>query len=215
MVKPSFCSWSGGKDSCLALYKAITQGYTVKYLLTMMAENGKNSRSHGLSGGLLFKQAESLKIKMVQQRSSWENYENVFISTVNNLKEHKIKHGIFGDIDTQAHLDWVIKICHITNIKYFEPLWKYQRENVIKEFLDAGFKGIIVACDVNKMGKNFLGREITTGLVNELYSLGIDAAGENGEYHTFVYDGPLFNGSIDFIKKEIIVRENYAFLELE
>jgi diphthine-ammonia ligase len=215
MTKSSFCSWSGGKDSCLALYKAVSQEYSIKYLLSMMSEEGDRSRSHGLSSGILFKQAESLKIKMIQKHSSWENYEYVFTSALEDFKKQHIEYGVFGDIDTQAHLDWVNKICNTTGMKYLEPLWKCKRENVIKDFLDAGFKGIIVSCDVIKMGKDFLGREITTGLVNELHSLGIDAAGENGEYHTFVYDGPLFNGSIDFIKKDIVVHGNYAFLELE
>jgi diphthine-ammonia ligase len=158
---------------------------------------------------------KTIILLLERQHSSWENYEYVFTSALENFKKQHIEYGVFGDIDTQAHLDWVDKICNTTGMKYLEPLWKCKRENVINEFLDAGFKGVIVACDANKMGKNFLGREITPGLVNELYSLGVDAAGEIGEYHTFVYDGPLFNVSINFIKKDIVVHGNYAFLDLE
>lgn len=215
MSKLSFCSWSGGKDSCLALYKAINQGYDVKYLLTMMAEQGNRSRSHGINSELLFKQSEKLKIKMVQKNTSWDDYENVFISTIEEFKKDKIEYGIFGDIDLQEHLDWIIKVCNKTNIRYFEPLWKYKRMDVIKELLDAGFKSIIVSCDSKKMGEKYLGKEITFDLVNELQSIGIDAAGENGEFHTFIYDGPIFSGKIKFNKKDIKENKNYLFLEIE
>jgi diphthine-ammonia ligase len=215
MSKSSFCSWSGGKDSCLALFKALNQGYDVKYLLTMMSEKGNTSRSHGISGRLLFEQADRLKIKMIQKHTSWEDYEKVFMEAVNNLKKRNILYGIFGDIDIQDHLKWVTRICETANIRYFEPLWKYKRMNIIKELIDAGFKAIIVSCDGKKMGKNYLGREITYELINELLSTGIDAAGENGEYHTFVYDGPIFSDRIEFSKKEISINDGYLFLKLE
>jgi diphthine-ammonia ligase len=215
MVKSSFCSWSGGKDSCMALYKAMNRGYNVEYLLTMMSDKVNTSRSHGISSGLLFEQADRLKIKMIQKRASWEDYESVFISAVNELRRKKIIHGIFGDIDTQAHLDWVAKISQTTHIRYFEPLWQSKREVVIKEFIDAGFKAIIVSCDSKKMDKKYLGREITYDLIDELLPTGIDAAGENGEYHTFVYDGPIFDGRINFSKKEIVINGGYLFLKLE
>ena len=127
MLKSSFCSWSGGKDSCLALFKAINQGYDVKYLLTMMSDKGNISRSHGINSKLLFEQSDRLEIKMIQKYTSWEDYENVFISTLNYFKKNNIEYGIFGDIDIQDHLDWVMKICNKTNMKYFEPLWKYKR----------------------------------------------------------------------------------------
>ena len=214
MLKSSFCSWSGGKDSCLSLYKAINQGYDVRFLLTMMSDIGNISRSHGISSKLLFDQSKSLEIKMIQKNSSWENYEDVFISALREIKQD-IEYGVFGDIDTQEHLNWVNKVCKINNIQYFEPLWKYNRLDVIKEFLDSGFKAIIVSCDGIKLGEKYLGKEITFELMNEFSSIGIDPAGENGEYHTFVYDGPIFKNKIEFTQKEIKKNNNYLFLEIE
>ena len=180
-----------------------------------MAEQGNRSRSHGLSSELLFKQSEKLNIKMIQKYTSWDDYESVFINTIKELKKNNVEYGIFGDIDLQVHLEWIIKICNKTGIQYFEPLWKYKRMNVIKELLEAGFRAIIVSCDSKKMDKKYLGKEIKFDLVNELQSIGIDAAGENGEFHTFIYDGPIFKSKVKFNKRGVVENKKYLFLEIE
>jgi uncharacterized protein (TIGR00290 family) len=214
MSKLSFCSWSGGKDSCLALYKAAGHGYEVKYLLTMMSEEG-GSRSHGISGGLLREQSEKLGMEMIQRRSSWENYEREFLDALGELKKKGVEHGVFGDIDTQEHLDWVSRACETAGMRYLEPLWKYDRMDVLREFLDAGFRALIVSCDGSRMSEKFLGRELSLELADELSSINVDAAGEYGEFHTFVYDGPLFNKRIEFKAGDVRRNNNYLFLEIE
>ncbi len=214
MPKQSFCSWSGGKDSCLALHKAIKQGYEVRYLLTMMSENG-GSRSHGIADKLLFEQAEKLNMEMIQRRASWEDYEKVFLNALGELKQKGVEHGVFGDIDTREHLDWVKRVCDMEKMRCLEPLWKKKRMQVVKEFIDAGFRAIIVSCDGSKMGEKYLGREITMELAQELASINIDGAGENGEYHSFVYDGPIFSERIEFKTKSIRRNNGYLFLEIE
>lgn len=215
MSNLSFSSWSGGKDSCLALYKAISRNYDVKYLLTMMSERGEGSRSHGINGRLLLEQSRQLNIEIIRKHTSWDDYEKTFLSIIKEFREKGIKNGIFGDIDLQEHLDWIIKVCNIAKIGYYEPLWKNKRTDVVKEFLGSGFKAIIVACDSLKMGEKYLGKDITYKLIDELCSINVDAAGENGEYHTFVYDGPIFKDRVEFIKKDILQKDNYLFLELQ
>lgn len=214
-TKLSFCSWSGGKDSCLALHKALNEGYDARYLLAMMSEKGDGSRSHGIPARLLLEQSAKMNIEMIQRRASWEDYEGVFLHTLKNLNDKGIEYGIFGDIDTQDHLDWVVRVCKTAGMRYLEPLWKYDRTDVLKEFLDAGFRAIIVSCDGNKMGESYLGKELTMELADELASINVDAAGENGEYHTFVYDGPIFRERIEFTTKSIRRNNGYLFLEIE
>ncbi|MBN1410891.1 MAG: diphthine--ammonia ligase [Spirochaetales bacterium] len=214
MPVKSFCSWSGGKDSCLALYKAMKQGYEAVCLLCMMIETGDRSRSHGISGRLLDAQSEALGIPMVRKSATWADYEKTFLSALAEFKNKGIECGIFGDMDVQAHLDWVANTCRTVGLQYFEPLWQCDRAKAVAEFIDTGFKAIIVSCNTGKMGEKYLGREISTALTNELVSTGVDAAGENGEYHTFVYDGPLFNNRIKFTPKEVKMKDGYAFLEL-
>lgn len=211
----SFCSWSGGKDSCLALHKALNEGYDARYLLTMMSEKGDGSRSHGIPERLLLAQSEKLDIEMVQRRAPWENYEREFLGALGELRKKGVEHGIFGDIDTKEHLDWVARVCKTAGMRYLEPLWKYNRMEVLRQFIDAGFRAIIVSCDGAKMGESYLGKELTMELADELASINVDAAGENGEYHTFVYDGPMFRERIEFKTKSIRSDNNYLFLEIE
>ena len=94
--RPFFCSWSGGKDSCLSLYFAVEEGGIPKRLLTMLIEGGKRSRSHGISAAILKQQAEALKIPLVTSPTTWAEYETNFVSMLKNFKEEGIEVGVFG-----------------------------------------------------------------------------------------------------------------------
>jgi len=214
MSGTAFCSWSGGKDSCLALYKALKEGCEARYLLTIMSEEG-GSRSHGISEGLLSEQSEKLGMEMIRRRASWDNYEKEFLGALRELKRKGVECGVFGDIDTQEHLDWVARVCKTAGMQYLEPLWKHDRTDVLREFIDAGFRAIIVSCDGNRMGEGYLGRDLTLGLADELRSINVDPAGEYGEYHSFVYDGPIFRERIEFKAGGVRRNKNYLFLEIE
>jgi uncharacterized protein (TIGR00290 family) len=210
----SFCSWSGGKDSCLALYRLISKGYHCNYLFTMLNETGNNSRSHSIPPSLLAKQAMSIGIPGKTAIASWNDYENVFIEQMRIFSAEGITHGIFGDIDLEPHKLWEEKVCSAHTIAAVLPLWKSNRRTIVEEFVDAGFKAIIVVINTNMMPAHFLGREIDKKLIEELESIGVDACGENGEYHSFVYDGPLFSSPVDFNKCSILKSDNYVFLDL-
>jgi len=106
---PFFCSWSGGKDSSLALYRAIKEGGKPCFLLTILTEDNQRSRSHGLLSGLIEKQALALGIPLIFRAASWENYEEAFTSAICALREQGIETGVFGDIDIEEHREWVIK----------------------------------------------------------------------------------------------------------
>lgn len=214
VLNRAFCSWSGGKDSALALYKALNNGYRIESLLTMMTETGDTSRSHGLSKAVLRKQSQRLNAAHVFKSALWEEYEAAFKSTVLDFKKSGITCGIFGDIDVEAHLDWVARICAETEIRYLEPLWGYERLKGIEEFLAAGFRAIIVACDKAKMGEKYLGKELTAQLAGQLAAIGVDAAGENGEYHTMVFDGPIFNSRVAFEITGMRESDGYLFLTI-
>lgn len=101
--RPFFCSWSGGKDSCLALYHAIQCGGVPKFLLTMMADERDRSRSHGLSKKLLEEQARQLGIPIIFRKASWDEYEKIFIEAIREFKAQGIGAGVFGDIDVEPN----------------------------------------------------------------------------------------------------------------
>ena len=154
-----FCSWSGGKDSCLSLYYALKQGGVPKRLIIMLIESGERSRSHGLSFNLLKKQSESLNITLSTYATSWEDYETNFITALKEMKESGIHIGVFGDIDIEDHKNWVKKVCNKTNILGYLPLWKKPRRKIVQEFIDCGFKAIVIAVKDKLLGKELLGRE--------------------------------------------------------
>ncbi|MFX0137456.1 MAG: diphthine--ammonia ligase [Candidatus Hodarchaeota archaeon] len=209
-----FCSWSGGKDSSLSLYHAIQMGGHPSYLLNMLREDGKRSRSHGLTLNSLQKQAKALGIPLVTRSTSWDDYEANFISALQEFREKGIEVGVFGDIDIEEHREWVERVCSYVKIKPCLPLWKRPRKELLRELLDLGFKATIVVIKEDKLDKKFLGKTIDKEVIAELESIGIDLSGESGEYHTIVTDGPIFSYPINLEKKEKKSKDGYWFLDI-
>ncbi len=210
-----FCSWSGGKDSCLSLYRTLNAGNTCVSLLTMIDETGGHSRSHGLPPKALEAQAESLGLPLRIAATSRACYETLFKEQAVRFKEEQTTHGVFGDIDIEHHREWVERICIESGIKAYLPLWKENRRGLVRQFIGAGFKAIIVVVNNEKIPRRFLGRTIDLGLVGELEAIGVDACGENGEFHSFVYDGPLFKKKLSVVQDACIEKDGYTFLPLE
>jgi diphthine-ammonia ligase len=215
MIKNSLCSWSGGKDSCFALMQAITLGYIPKVLLNVLNEEGKISRSHGIPYSILQQQADAAGLPVHLISSSWQEYEMHFTDALSLLKDqYQLTHAVFGDIDLQAHRDWEEKVCSAAGLTAVLPLWKQDRKALVMQMLETGIEAMIVSCN-ETMGERFIGQLITPSLVDELELLGIDACGENGEYHTLVLDCPLFSSRINVSVVEKLKHEGYWFGRLE
>jgi len=193
---PFVCSWSGGKDSCLALYRALKAGARPAFLLTILQEDGTRSRSHGLEPGVLQAQALSLEIPLVTRNASWSDYEAVFSATLQELKAAGVKAGVFGDIDLEDHRLWEEKVCGAAGIEACLPLWKTPRQALLDEFLTCGFEALIVVVNGEKLAGAYLGRTLNRELLREFERLGIDPSGEEGEYHTVVTSGPIFSAPL-------------------
>ena len=211
----AFCCWSGGKESALSLYKAKKSGLNISYLVNMISEDGKHSRSHGINSICLSLQSEAIGIPVVQRRTSWENYEGEFKRVVLDLKDRGIGIGVFGDVDLQEHRDWIERVCRETEIKPILPLWNERREKLLDEFIRACFRAIIVTTQADFLGKEWLGRQINKELVSDLKVIrNIDLCGENGEYHTFVYDGPIFKKAVKFVSDRKVLKDKHWFLKI-
>ncbi|MBN1813584.1 MAG: diphthine--ammonia ligase [Anaerolineae bacterium] len=208
------CSWSGGKDSCLALYRAVTAGAEPRMLLSMLREDGVRSRSHGLSCEVLRAQADSLGIPLVTKTAPWSDYESVFIAALQGLKATGIEAGVFGDIDIEEHRLWEEKVCGAVGIEAYLPLWKGSRLALLGEFLMLGFEATIVVVNSEKLDQAYLGRVVDLDLVCEFASLGIDPSGEEGEYHTVVTNGPIFSEPVWLETGEQMLHEGYWFLDV-
>jgi diphthine-ammonia ligase len=215
MNRNALCSWSGGKDSCFALLQAIQQGYTPKVLLNVLNEEGKISRSHGIPAAILQMQAAAAELPVHLISSSWQEYESHFTNALVELKDqYQLNLAVFGDIDLQEHRDWEEKVCAHAGLTAVLPLWKQDRKHLVMQMIEAGIEAIIVSCN-ETMGERFIGKPITTYLVQELEAMGIDPCGENGEYHTLVLDCPLFTGRINVAVMQKLKHANYWFALLE
>jgi diphthine-ammonia ligase len=211
-----FASWSGGKDGCLAAYRAKTGGRDIHYLLNMVTEDGRRSCSHGISAAVIKKQAEALGIPIAQRPTTHETYEAVFVKTLQELKREGINGGVFGDIDFNPHREWIERICQQADIVPYLPLWLEKQSALMEEFIDAGFKAVVVAVKADLLSEEVLGKTVDKEFMSYLTGLnkGITPCGEAGEYHTLVIDGPLFQKQLDITESEKVSRGDHHFLEI-
>jgi uncharacterized protein (TIGR00290 family) len=215
-MNQAFASWSGGKDCCLALYRAKAEGLNIRYFFNMVSEDGKRSRSHGIRAAVIKKQAEALGIPILQQPTVDEAYEAVFTKALQGFKRQGIEFGVFGDIDFNEHREWIERVCKAAAITPRLPLWLEDQSKLMEEFIAAGFKAVVVAVKADLLGKEFLGRIVDKKFLADIAALdkGITPCGEAGEFHTLVVDGPIFKKRLDLTKTEIVSRGEHHFLEI-
>jgi diphthine-ammonia ligase len=207
-------SFSGGKDSTLSLYRMIKDGYKVIGLVVTF--DGQNdSCFHKIPKEILKSVSEELEIPIIEvDCSNGKIYEEEFEKALKKSKDMGAEICVFGDIDIEAHKKWCLDRCDGADITGKFPLWQEDRESLTNEFIDYGFKAIIKKVNLNALGEDFLGKELNKEVVNNVKELGCDPSGENGEYHTLVFDGPIFKQGVKFniINKEII--GEFAYLNI-
>lgn len=211
-------SWSGGKDSCLAYWKASLEGYDIRFLLNTYREDSGRVAFHGVRAELIRRQAEALGKTLIQWRVGNDNYEEMFLEALSELKTKGVEVVIFGDIDVVQNREWCERVTNKVGLKAVFPLWDIDQKRIMQEFIGAGFKAIIVALDSKFLARNDLGRMLDQAWlvrIEDLRKLTSDVpityCGENGEYHTFVFGGPCFKSDIK-IKTGISVERNGYWL---
>jgi len=202
-------SWSGGKDSCLACYRAIKNGIKVSHLVHFVRENNL----HGVSADLIRLQAELTGIPIIQREIISENFEDGFKETVKEIKG--IKGMVFGDIYLEEHRTWIERVCGDLSIRAHFPVWGVDTRELFNIFIDEGFEAIVVSARQGIIEKEWIGRRVDREFLNYLINKSVDACGENGEYHTFVIAGPLFKGRINITDTEVFERDNHWFLDIK
>jgi uncharacterized protein (TIGR00290 family) len=207
----AFMNWSGGKDSSLALYHILNnKNFSVEKLLTTVNNKYKRISMHGVREELLQQQAAALQIPLqkiiLDDQPSMNDYEMQMTEVLKQLKDEKFTHSIFGDIfleDLKTYRESQLAKLKLSAVF---PLWKKDTTKLIREFIDLGFKTIIVCVNEKYLDKSFCGRIIDEKFLEDLPP-NVDACGENGEFHTFVFDGPIFKSPIEFTKGEIIYKQ--------
>lgn len=208
-------SFSGGKDSILALYRMIKKGFKPVALITTIKKAENKSWTHGLSEELLNKVSISIGIPLLKVECDVNEYEEQFEKALEYSKSMGASICAFGDIDIEVHRKWDTDRCVNSGLKAEFPLWKEDREKLVYEFIDSGFKTVINKVNLQHMGEEFLGEILTKEVIENIKDTGSDVCGENGEYHTFVIDGPLFKNPIHFDKKEIVLENGYGYLNIK
>ena len=204
-------SWSGGKDSCLAVYLAMQRGIRVSRLVHFDRPNNL----HGVDSAMIRLQAVLARIPLIQKNIQSNDFEREFKETVNELKRQGVGGMIFGDIFLEPHKEWVDRTCSELGIIAEEPLWGRKSEDIIKEFLGLEFETIIASGDRKLIDKKFIGKKMDDAFIDYLRSRRLDVCGENGEFHTFVTGGPLFRGHIEITRSDVTERDGFWFLDVK
>jgi uncharacterized protein (TIGR00290 family) len=208
-MKPrALFNWSSGKDSALALYKILKEDkFEVACLLTSINEEYQRISMHGVHVSLLEQQASSIGLPLIKmeipKEPSMDQYRDIMNKTMTDIKSQGITHSIFGDIFLEDLRKYRENQLMDIEMEAVFPLWKKDTTHLINEFLELGFKTIVTCVNETYLDKSFAGRIIDESFIRDLPK-NVDPCGENGEFHTFTFDGPIFKNSIQFEVGEIV-----------
>ena len=205
-------SWSGGKDSALALREVLTNGeFEIAALLTTVTEDYDRISMHGVRRTLLERQADSLgfplEIVPISKNSSNEEYEANMRRVLTKHLATGVSSVAIGDVLLEDVRQYRESNLAKIGMKGIFPLWRRDTRELVYTFIDLGFKAIITCVDSQALSKENAGRALDRQFVDEL-APSVDPCGENGEYHSFVYDGPIFREPIRHTVGEVVLRDD-------
>ncbi len=228
-MRNAYLNWSSGKDSALALYKALQSGsYDVQTLFTIIKKENSRIAMHEIGIDLLKRQAESIGIPLTVLEfdcaAPAEEYKQSMALQMKKFKEKMIDTAIFGDLYLRDVRMQRIINCGRQNMQAVFPLWNSDPNELLKEFISLGFRSIVTCVDGSVLDESLVGRNIDESFLRDLPD-GVDICGENGEYHSFVFDGPIFKWpvefkigrrySIDYFNETSKQKNRYWYLEIE
>jgi len=212
-------SWSGGKDSALALHGIGVQGdFEVAALLTTVTEEYGRVSMHGIRRILLEQQAESLGYPLepvlVSRKASNEEWESRIQEVLEKHREQGVTAVVFGDIFLEDLRTYREENLDRVGLRGVFPLWKRETVELARDFIGLGFRAVVTCVDTEALNREFSGREYDSRFVTELPAV-VDPCGENGEFHTFVYDGPVFHRRVGHTVGERVLRDNrFSFCDV-
>lgn len=205
-----FFNWSSGKDATLALHLMKQQeSLPVDLLLTTISEVHQRVSMHGLHRSLLEAQAIALDMPLdiieLPQDSTMDSYNKIMGDKLTKLKAAGYTHSCFGDIFLEDLREYREKKLASVGLNSVFPIWQMDTTQLLKQFIDLGFKAMVICINASLLPKSFCGRIIDHSFINDLPEH-IDPCGENGEFHTFCFDGPIFNHPVDFNKGDLVYK---------
>ena len=213
--KRFICSYSGGKDSTLALYRAVLAGGEPQAVFMTYNEDAGRTWFHGVPEDVVRRAQQALGIPVRILRTPGERYAERLEEELRLQRAEGAAACVFGDIDLAEHLAWCTERCENAGIEGVFPLWQETRESLVYEFIDSGFTAHITVIDRERLSGRFLGGKLTREVAEAIRAEGADICGENGEYHTFVSDGPLYETPVPHTFGKPIRQGQYAILPLK
>ena len=218
MMEKVIVSWSGGKDSALSLYEIQRGGkYQVVSLLTSINEYHDRVSMHGVRREMLERQAQALGLPLIKillpKDCSEEEYESRLMDILSRVKSDGINHVVFGDIFLEWIKEYREKNLSKVGMTPILPIWGRATPELVSSFISLGFKAVLTCVNTKMMPKRFLGRVIDRRFLSELPP-GVDPGGENGEFHSFVFAGPIFRESIPYALGRTVSRDSYSFRDV-
>jgi uncharacterized protein (TIGR00290 family) len=205
--------WSGGKDSALAAHRARRAGLEIACLVNFYDEATGRVRFHATRTELIAAQAEAMGVRLVQRGTTWPEFEPVFGETLDALAGEGIEGIVFGDIHLADVRAWYEVRVRAAGLAHVEPLWAEEPRHLLAEFVASGGRAVVTCVESAKLEESWLGRTIDERFVREIASVPIDPCGENGEYHSFAFAGPLFTCAVPHALGER--RSNGRFAQLD
>ncbi|HMH80995.1 MAG TPA: hypothetical protein VK514_12270 [Candidatus Acidoferrum sp.] len=218
-TKPVLFCWSGGKDSAMALRVLRQQnGLRVAALLTTVTEGYERISMHGVRRELLLRQARAIGLPLQEVRIPPQCVNPIYEARMRDAMLAQKAAGMrcvaFGDIFLQDLREYRERNLALVEMSAIFPIWKCDTRELAQEFCALGFRAIAVCIDSNKLSCEFAGREVDESFFRDLPE-GVDPCGENGEFHTFVYDGPIFSNAIAVERGEVVERDGFYFCDLK
>jgi uncharacterized protein (TIGR00290 family) len=214
--QPTSCAlgFSGGKDSMLALDRAIRRGWPVTYLLNLYDAASQRVRFHGVRQELIQAQADALGIALLSYPTRPDGFEQVFRGALDDLRRRAVDAIIFGNIHLADVRAWYEERTTARGLTHLEPLWGEPVGVLAREVVQRGYHAILTSVELARAREAWLGQPLSDTLIHEFEEAGIDACGERGEYHTFVSSGPLFRQPLSINLGERVSMPGYALIDI-
>ena len=217
MPEQVLLSWSGGKESAMALYELRRARSEVVALLTTITKGYDRISMHGVRRALLEKQAKSLGLPLhevfIPQKCSNEEYEAEMGKAMAHFQDKGISSVVFGDVLLEDVRRYRERNLARLGMRGIFPLWGMDTAELARKFIALGFRAIVVCVDSKMLSGSFVGREFDEVFLSDLPSQ-VDPCGENGEFHTFVFDGPIFKRRVPFRVGKVVLRDSFYFCDL-
>lgn len=209
-------SYSGGKDSTLALDRMIREGNTCVGILVLVSKRGKYSYLHIFSRETLDQFSKSLGVPLIPVPSVSLHDSKSVESAIENAKDlYGAEAVCFGDIDAEEARSWNESVAAKLGFKAVFPLWKEDRRRLLDEFFDRGYTCLFKTIDNTLLPEELLGKPLTRECIPLFEENGVDICGENGEYHTIVTDGPVFKKPVEFRYNRLFRKGVYSSLIID